>query len=163
MHPAAGARYATAAAGTAQTPPHSAMSPPYGGQGGHQGTLAPGTRVMVGPIVVTVQKYLSQGECRRQAGLFEALGLTHTLAEQGGFAHVYLVTTEKPIAMPVSATSAPGSTSASTRGETLHVLKRMAVPDKEALSSVRSEVEVHVRGARCGRRWAAVSRHSPAP
>lgn len=64
----------------------------------------------------------------------------------GGFAHVYLVTTDKPIAMPVSATTTPGATSSATRGETLHVLKRMAVPDKEALASVRSEVEVHVSG-----------------
>ncbi|UZJ52853.1 hypothetical protein CBS101457_002173 [Exobasidium rhododendri] len=87
----------------------------------HQGTLAPGTRVMIGQIVVTVQKYLSQG----------------------GFAHVYLVTTDKPIAMPVSDTSLPGSGSSTTRDETLHVLKRMAVPDKEALASVRSEVDVH--------------------
>jgi AP2-associated kinase len=96
------------------------MSPPYA-QPAPQGTLAPGTRIMVGPIVVTVQKYLSQG----------------------GFAHVYLVTTDKPIPMPVSATSDPGATKSTSRGETLHVLKRMAVPDKEALAGVRGEVEVH--------------------
>lgn len=77
---------------------------------------------MVGSIVVTVQRYLSQG----------------------GFAHVYLVTTEKPIPVPVSATTVPGGTAVTTRGETLHVLKRMAVPDKESLASVRSEVEIHV-------------------
>lgn len=47
--------------------------------------------------------------------------------------------------MPVSSTSAPSSTSSSTRGETTHVLKRMAVPDKETLALVRSEVEIHVR------------------
>lgn len=46
--------------------------------------------------------------------------------------------------MPISDTPTPGATSSKTRGETLHVLKRMAVPDKEALASVRSEVEVHV-------------------
>lgn len=112
-------------------PPPSAagmMSPPYGGgtpagggQGAPPGTLAPGTQIMVGPIVVTVQKYLSQG----------------------GFAHVYLVTTDKPVPMPISVTSAPGATQSTTKGETLHVLKRMAVPDKESLASVRSEVEIH--------------------
>lgn len=72
--------------------------------------------------------------------------MTLTSIFTGGFAHVYLVTTDKSIAMPVSATSTPGSTSSATRGETHHVLKRMAVPDKEALASVRSEVEVHVSG-----------------
>ncbi|MCO5589737.1 hypothetical protein L7F22_043705 [Adiantum nelumboides] len=119
-----------AAARMPQPPTAAAMmSPPYGGgapAGGGQngappGTLAPGTQIMVGPIVVTVQKYLSQG----------------------GFAHVYLVTTDKPVPMPISATSAPGATQSTTKGETLHVLKRMAVPDKESLASVRSEVEIH--------------------
>lgn len=47
----------------AQPPPPQ----PFGGeqqqqpQAAFQGTLAPGTRVMIGSIVVTVQKYLSQG------------------------------------------------------------------------------------------------------
>lgn len=100
---------------------------------------------MIGQIVVTVQKYLSQGKILQLYHLpYGAFDLTSYADFLGGFAHVYLVTTEKPIAMPVSATSAPGSTSSSTRGESLHVLKRMAVPDKEALASVRSEVEVHV-------------------
>ncbi|PWN36353.1 kinase-like protein, partial [Meira miltonrushii] len=103
------------------SPPYGGNSPAGGGQGAPPGTLAPGTQIMVGPIVVTVQKYLSQG----------------------GFAHVYLVTTDKPVPMPVSATSAPGATQSTTKGETLHVLKRMAVPDKESLASVRSEVEIH--------------------
>lgn len=46
-------------------PSHQGMSSPPvagGGQPAFQGTLAPGTRVMIGPIIVTVQKYLSQGE-----------------------------------------------------------------------------------------------------
>lgn len=70
---------------------------------------------------------------------------SHCVPHIGGFAHVYLVTTDKPISVPVSATTIPGGTAVTTRGETLHVLKRMAVPDKESLASVRNEVEIHVR------------------
>jgi len=66
MQSQAGARFPPSmAAGTAQPPPssHGMTSPPFGGQqAAYQGTLAPGTRIMVGQIVVTVQKYLSQGE-----------------------------------------------------------------------------------------------------
>lgn len=91
----------------------------------YKGTLAPGTRVKVGNITVTVKRYLSEG----------------------GFAHVYLVTTAQPIPMPSSVTGAIGASiaagAAAERGETVHVLKRMAVPDKAALADVRREVEVH--------------------
>ncbi|EPQ29681.1 uncharacterized protein PFL1_02901 [Pseudozyma flocculosa PF-1] len=94
-------------------------------QAAYKGTLAPGTRVKVGGITVTVKRYLSEG----------------------GFAHVYLVTTAQPIPMPSSVTGSVGASAskhaAGTRGETTHVLKRMAVPDKEALADVRREVEVH--------------------
>uniref|UniRef100_V5GH73 non-specific serine/threonine protein kinase n=2 Tax=Kalmanozyma brasiliensis (strain GHG001) TaxID=1365824 RepID=V5GH73_KALBG len=100
-----------------------------GGGGAYQqpykGTLAPGTKVMVGNITVTVKRYLSEG----------------------GFAHVYLVTTSQPIPMPSSVTGTVGASMANSataeRGETVHVLKRMAVPDKAALADVRREVEVH--------------------
>ncbi|SNX87187.1 related to ARK1 - Actin Regulating Kinase [Melanopsichium pennsylvanicum] len=102
--------------------------PPMGGaayQQPYKGTLAPGTRVKVGNITVTVKRYLSEG----------------------GFAHVYLVTTSQPIPMPSSVTGAIGASmagnSTAERGETVHVLKRMAVPDKAALADVRREVEVH--------------------
>ncbi|SPC65836.1 related to ARK1 - Actin Regulating Kinase [Ustilago sp. UG-2017b] len=110
--------------------------PPRGGGGGggggggayqqpYKGTLAPGTKVKVGNITVTVKRYLSEG----------------------GFAHVYLVTTSQPIPMPSSVTGAIGASMAASatagRGETVHVLKRMAVPDKAALADVRREVEVH--------------------
>ena len=100
---------------------------PMGGayQQPYKGTLAPGTRVKVGNITVTVKRYLSEG----------------------GFAHVYLVTTSQPIPMPSSVTGAVGASMAGSataeRGETVHVLKRMAVPDKAALADVRREVEVH--------------------
>ncbi|CDU26197.1 related to ARK1-Actin Regulating Kinase [Sporisorium scitamineum] len=91
----------------------------------YKGTLAPGTRVKVGNITVTVKRYLSEG----------------------GFAHVYLVTTSQPIPMPSSVTGAVSASMANSataeRGETVHVLKRMAVPDKAALADVRREVEVH--------------------
>jgi hypothetical protein len=40
--------------------------PPQTAQQPFQGTLAPGTRLMIGQIVVTVQKYLSQGELARE-------------------------------------------------------------------------------------------------
>ncbi|KAL9935162.1 hypothetical protein V8E36_006238 [Tilletia maclaganii] len=51
---------------------------------------------------------------------------------QGGFAHVYLVSVPSPIPMPPPA-----------KPTTLLVLKRMAVPDKDALVVVRNEVETH--------------------
>ncbi|KAH8920733.1 kinase-like protein [Atractiella rhizophila] len=67
------------------------------------GTLPPGTTVQVGEHLVTIEKFLSEG----------------------GFAHVYLVRSSKPIG-----------------GLSLHVLKRVAVPDKESLKVVRKEVDV---------------------
>ncbi|KAK0551341.1 Ark- serine/threonine protein kinase [Tilletia horrida] len=51
---------------------------------------------------------------------------------QGGFAHVYLASVAQPIPMPPPA-----------KPTTSLVLKRMAVPDKEALIVVRNEVEIH--------------------
>lgn len=46
----------------------------------------------------------------------------------GGFAHVYLVRLARPL-----------------NGSEVAVLKRVAVPDKEALTSMRTEVETMVR------------------
>ncbi|SPO24310.1 related to ARK1 - Actin Regulating Kinase [Ustilago trichophora] len=106
-----------------QQPPMPSVGGAY--QQPYKGTLAPGTRVKVGNITVTVKRYLSEG----------------------GFAHVYLVTTSQPIPMPSSVTGVIGASMAGSataeRGETVHVLKRMAVPDKAALADVRREVEVH--------------------
>lgn len=51
----------------------------------------------------------------------------------GGFAHVYLATSDTPIPA--------GSPSATTQ----HVLKRIAVPDKAGVEQVGKEVEVMVR------------------
>ena len=76
MHPSVGARQPNMAPGGGYPSPasHAMARPPYGGghqqqqqpqqpQQAFQGTLAPGTRLMIGQIVVTVQKYLSQGRC----------------------------------------------------------------------------------------------------
>lgn len=72
----------------------------------------------MGPYTVTVKRYLSQG----------------------GFATVYLCVTDKPVAIPVVDITGKAAGSIS---ETTHVLKRIVVPDKEALAEVRKEVEVH--------------------
>ncbi len=113
--------------GAGQQPPPPQAQPPY------KGTLPPGTKVAVGNVTVTVKRYLSEG----------------------GFAHVYLVTSDQPIPIPIASSgsvsasvSLPGSQARRTRPETLHVLKRMAVPDKDALATVRSEVEAHVSSKR---------------
>lgn len=132
-YPHAAQRNSTPQSGYAQMHQHQQQQqqqpamPPMAGayQQPYKGTLAPGTRVKVGNITVTVKRYLSEG----------------------GFAHVYLVTTSQPIPMPSSVTGAVSASMASSataeRGETVHVLKRMAVPDKAALADVRREVEVH--------------------
>ncbi|GAA5932321.1 uncharacterized protein JCM15063_001190 [Sporobolomyces koalae] len=72
------------------------------------GTLPPGTIVIVGQYKVVVERFLSEG----------------------GFAHVYLATSEIPL--PV------GSPQATTK----HVLKRMAVPDKRGVQQVGQEVTI---------------------
>lgn len=69
------------------------------------GTLPPGTAVKIGDYAVVVQRFLSEG----------------------GFAHVYLVNSDRPI-----------------YGLSQHVLKRVAVPDKDTLKEVRWEVDVMV-------------------
>ncbi|PWN24519.1 kinase-like protein, partial [Jaminaea rosea] len=80
---------------------------------GPPGSLPPGTLVQVGPYTVSVKRYLSQG----------------------GFATVYLVNSDRPLPIP--------TLHGTSRNETLHVLKRIVVPDKEALADVRREVDVH--------------------
>lgn len=85
----------------------------------HRGTLPPGTKVVVGKHMVVVQRYLAEG----------------------GFAHVYLVASHEPVSIP--AVNSHGQKT--MRPETIHVLKRMAVPDKQTLALVRGEVEAHVR------------------
>ena len=124
MNAAYPARPAPAAAGYANV--NGAVASTAGGVGGarsaYKGTLPPGTKVAIGNLTVTVNRYLSEG----------------------GFAHVYLVTSAQPIPIPISGESAGVGGQPKTKLETLHVLKRMAVPDKETLATVRSEVEAHV-------------------
>lgn len=98
----------------AMSHPSPPVHPSSSSSGGPPGSLPPGTVVQVGPFTVTVKRYLSQG----------------------GFATVYLVNTDRPLPIPM--------TQGGTRNETTHVLKRIVVPDKEALGEVRREVEVHV-------------------
>lgn len=93
-------------------PPSQPQHPPT--QAPPPGALPPGTLVQVGPYAVTVKRYLSQG----------------------GFATVYLVTSQQPLSIP--------TINGGSHKETLHVLKRIVVPDKETLGEVRREVEVHV-------------------
>jgi hypothetical protein len=65
MHPSAGVRQPPAMAVGPRSHGHGITSPPIGPAGGQpafKGTLAPGTKIMIGAIIVTVQKYLSQGE-----------------------------------------------------------------------------------------------------
>lgn len=78
-----------------------------------QRSLQPGMRVQVGEYLVSVQRYLSQG----------------------GFAQVYLVSSESPVRMP--GREGPGDTQL--------VLKHMCVGNKTALATVRGEVDHHVR------------------
>ncbi|KAK4702101.1 hypothetical protein P7C70_g4121, partial [Phenoliferia sp. Uapishka_3] len=88
--------------------PQFAGAPPVPPSAVPQGTLAPGTIVKVGAYKVRVDRFLSEG----------------------GFAHVYLATSDSPIPA--------GSPTATTK----HVLKRMAVPDKAGVEEVGKEVEV---------------------
>ncbi|KAI5477575.1 AP2-associated kinase [Pseudohyphozyma bogoriensis] len=89
--------------------PHYASSPaPHHQPPPHKGTLVPGSVIQVGQYTVTVDRFLSEG----------------------GFAHVYLATSDTPIPA--------GSPTATTK----HVLKRMAVPNKAGVQEIGKEVEV---------------------
>ena len=87
---------------------------PVGQSAAGADTIQPGTRVQVGRYCVTVQRYLSRG----------------------GFAQVYLVVPDSPVA---AVPTPPGA-----RVPPL-VLKHMVVWNRDALSSVRGEVEHHRR------------------
>ncbi|KAI0931632.1 hypothetical protein AcW2_000477 [Taiwanofungus camphoratus] len=69
----------------------------------NKGTLLPGQTISVNKYTVQVERYLSQG----------------------GFAHVYLVTTPTPV-----------------YNTTHHVLKRIAVPNEAMLTEVKKEVDI---------------------
>ena len=77
-----------------------------------KGTLSPGQLVKVGDHVVRIERYLSEG----------------------GYAHVYLTSSETPIYPPNS-----------SKGLVQHCLKRIAFQDEAVWADVRKEIEVMVR------------------
>jgi AP2-associated kinase len=94
-------------------------------QARHKGTLAPGTLIRVGDVSVRIEKYLSEG----------------------GYAHVYLTSSEAPIYPPRKGDSqAKGRWG--ERGYTQHCLKRIAFEDEKVWVDVRKEIEVMVRTIR---------------
>ena len=95
------------------------------------GLLSVGTRVKIGEFQVTIDRFLSEGGCPSV--------LLHQRPQprscclsclSGGFAHVYLVRSSNAIP--------------SGSDQFLHVLKRLAVPDKVQLQDVRKEVDIMV-------------------
>ncbi len=77
----------------------------------HKGTLAPGQLVKVGDHIVRIERYLSEG----------------------GYAHVYLTTSDTPISPPHGGP-----------GYTQHCLKRIAFQDESVWADVKKEIEVMV-------------------
>lgn len=94
---------------------------PRDGGGGrpHKGTLPPGQMVRVGQHAVRIERYLSEG----------------------GYAHVYLTSSEKPI-YPPKRSSAKGRWG--EKGYTTHCLKRIAFEDESVWRDVSREIEVMV-------------------
>ncbi|CAD6583916.1 MAG: hypothetical protein TREMPRED_003677 [Tremellales sp. Tagirdzhanova-0007] len=78
----------------------------------HKGTLAPGKIVRVGESSVRIERYLSEG----------------------GYAHVYLTSSEKPI-YPAKQGDQQGS-----KGYTEHCLKRIAFQDEAVWTDVEKEI-----------------------
>lgn len=89
------------------------------------GLLQTGQIINVNGIIVTVERYLSQGSWQYISLRIAALPI---MMSPGGFAHVYVVQSQTPIS-----------------GTRQHVLKRMAVPDESMLREVKKEVDVMVR------------------
>ncbi|ORX39956.1 kinase-like domain-containing protein [Kockovaella imperatae] len=83
----------------------------------HKGTLAPGQIVVIGDSSVRIEKYLSEG----------------------GYAHVYLTSSDKPIYPPVKSGSRD---SRDSRGYTQQCLKRIAFQDEKYWIEVKKEIEV---------------------
>lgn len=87
----------------------------------HKGTLPPGQMVKVGNNVVRVERYLSEG----------------------GYAHVYLTSSDKPIYPPPRGSRPKGRWG--EKGFTEHCLKRIAFKDEAVWADVSKEIEVMVR------------------
>ncbi|WWD01252.1 hypothetical protein V866_008194 [Kwoniella sp. B9012] len=84
----------------------------------HKGTLAPGQIVKVGDQAVRIERYLSEG----------------------GYAHVYLTTSDKPIYPPTKGGEKKGRWG--EKGYTEHCLKRIAFEDDAVWVDVKKEIEV---------------------
>ncbi|ODO10756.1 hypothetical protein I350_01353 [Cryptococcus amylolentus CBS 6273] len=84
----------------------------------HKGTLAPGQIVSVGDHQVRIERYLSEG----------------------GYAHVYLTTSERPIYTPSKNPDKKGRWG--EKGYTQHCLKRIAFQDDHVWIDVKKEIEV---------------------
>ncbi|BEI91422.1 uncharacterized protein CcaverHIS019_0402420 [Cutaneotrichosporon cavernicola] len=83
----------------------------------HKGTLPPGQMVRVGQHAVRVERYLSEG----------------------GYAHVYLTSSEKPV-YPPKRSNTKGRWG--EKGYTTHCLKRIAFEDESVWRDVSREIEV---------------------
>ncbi|WRT67254.1 uncharacterized protein IL334_004221 [Kwoniella shivajii] len=84
----------------------------------HKGTLAPGQIVKIGEIAVRIERYLSEG----------------------GYAHVYLTSSEKPVYPPNKGSEKKGRWG--EKGYTEHCLKRIAFEDDNVWIDVKKEIEV---------------------
>jgi hypothetical protein len=108
--------------GQVQAPPQAGRPPAAGGgPPKYKGTIAPGTMVQVGEHQVRVERYLSEG----------------------GYAHVYLTRSDKPIHPPVKG-AADKKGRWGERGFTEHCLKRIAFEDDSVWTDVKKEIEVMV-------------------
>lgn len=88
----------------------------------HKGTLAPGQIVKVGDVSVRIERYLSEG----------------------GFAHVYLTTSDKPVYPPLPKGSEEKKGRWGEKGYTQHCLKRIAFEDEKVWVDVKKEIQVMV-------------------
>jgi len=85
----------------------------------HKGTLAPGKIIQVGIHSVRIERYLSEG----------------------GYAHVYLTTSEEPIYPPIKGEKKGRW---GEKGYRQHCLKRIAFEDEAVWADVKKEIEVMV-------------------
>lgn len=103
----------------AASPRHPQQHPPPPQR--HKGTLHPGQIVDVGQCHVRIERYLSEG----------------------GYAHVYLTTSDTPIYPPGRSAEKKGRWG--DKGYTQHCLKRIAFQDDSVWVDVKKEIEVMVR------------------
>ncbi|WVQ98884.1 hypothetical protein IAU59_006015 [Kwoniella sp. CBS 9459] len=121
--PSQSSRYASPVAqaaygnGYQQSPPQQQQQLPPPQK--HKGTLAPGQIVRVGEVAVRIERYLSEG----------------------GYAHVYLTTSEKPV-YPPSKSGGEKKGRWGEKGYTEHCLKRIAFEDDAVWVDVKKEIEV---------------------